>query len=174
MLTFDTTISGLNTNSYLTLLEAETIASGHQYGIQWPSSVATQQRLLVAATNRLDEERYAGASTTDTQALLFPRSSFIDRNGDELSNQTYPIEFKKAVFELALHYARQAKNEIAVDNDSTIYESKSESLDGLGSVSVTYKQKVNENDLPAKVKSLLKAMSSANGWLNGSNIKLVR
>lgn len=168
---FDTTVKGSSANSYLSKALSEDMSYAHQYGDDWISDKTSQERYLVAASKRLDEELYNGSPTTDTQSLLFPRSGLYF-DGNSLDEDAIPPKFLDAVFELALHYARQKAGDITIDTDAELFESKSESLDGLGSVSVTYKKNMKQDELPQKVRSLLQAMSS-NGWTNDS-LKIAR
>ena len=77
-ITIVATANGANSNSYLTLADAQLIVDGFVQDADitaWATATTDQKnRALFTATQRLDRERFLGARSTDTQALQWPRT----------------------------------------------------------------------------------------------------
>ena len=93
-ITIDATAGGANANSYLTLSDANVIIDGLVEDADvtaWSLATDDQKnRALYTATQRLDRERYLGATATDTQSLQWPRTGV--RKPDTYIN-TYAVGF---------------------------------------------------------------------------------
>jgi hypothetical protein len=93
-ITIVATPSAANSNSYLTLADAQTIIDGFVQDADvtaWASATTDQKnRALFTATQRLDRERFLGARATDTQSLQWPRTGV--RKPDTYIN-TYAVGF---------------------------------------------------------------------------------
>ena len=99
----DATISGTDSNSYVTLDEANAYFSTRLHSDTWNSaSDADKEAALITSTNIIDwYYNYKGAKTVSTQNLQWPRSGVV------VGNTTYdstdlPKEVRWAVYELAL------------------------------------------------------------------------
>lgn len=96
----DATLSGANSNSYVTLAEAESYFETVPHGEHWTGSDDSKNRLLITATRYLDVFSYHGDRCTTTQALKWPRKEYkVD--GVELACTFIPTQIKTATFELA-------------------------------------------------------------------------
>jgi hypothetical protein len=76
---------------------------GHLYASAWTgASAATKDAALVMATRLLDTlVEWDGWVVTETQALLWPRSGMLYRNGYSVPSNVVPIDLKRATSELA-------------------------------------------------------------------------
>ena len=75
-LTLDATIGGSNSNTYITLADAETVMEGVFYKDNWDAATDANKNIaLVQATRMLDEKMnwYGSRTDPDDQALEFPR-----------------------------------------------------------------------------------------------------
>lgn len=88
-------------NSYLTIADADSIADSMLGTLAWTTASADDRaRALVTATNGLDTLTYIGTKTTDTQALLWPRTNA--KCGDKApATDAIPREIELATFDLA-------------------------------------------------------------------------
>lgn len=170
---FDATLSGTDSNSYVTITEAEDFFTAHLDNDFWPSRLAEKQAALVMATNRLDSEIYGGQRTVQEQRLQWPRTYIIDRDKDkeqetvaEFIGGAYyrpsdeiPKELKEATLEMALHYLKQKAGEFTIDDNDL------ETLDKykIGPIDTTIKPGLKADRLPSKVKRLLKSIGP-NAW----------
>jgi hypothetical protein len=114
-----------------------TTAAFDQYwenrGETFSEADAVKQAWLNIATSYIDiRYRFFGAKTTpDTQALEWPRTNVLDRNGDKITNTVLPADITNATIELAK----------VVRSNSDLYADDSDKVQSrsLGPASVTYK-----------------------------------
>lgn len=93
-------------NSYATLSEADIYHQVHLYNSAWLTADDWQREAaLIWATRLLDEQvDWMGNLTTNEQALRWPRSGVLDRDGCKyLDQSTIPLFLKTATAELARH-----------------------------------------------------------------------
>lgn len=157
-LTIDATVGGANSNSYVTLLEANNYFEARLYSDTWNNAQDdVKNRALVMATRRIGQETFYGDRATDTQKLPFPRINIGRLDGVELDN-TIPDILKEAQFELAIHLLTVDMSKPSVDT-SNIKSVK------VGSLAVDYAIDQNDNvsqsfdSLPPFVTSLLANLS---------------
>ena len=165
--TFDATVSGPASNSYVTVAEANDYFTAHLESSYWPTKDADKQAALVMATNRIDMESFGGSVTDGAQALQWPRQ-FIMRRGTTDDTQyrdstTIPNEVKKATFEQALHYLKMSAGEFTVDENDLETLTKYK----IGPLDIAIAPNMKADRLPTKVKNLLQA-TGPNAW-NGDN-----
>jgi len=90
-------------NSFISLSRAEELAAEHPQGAAWiAQSTDTKSTQLIRATRILNRECYLGVATDPTQALQFPRSGLLARNGGALDPATIPLDLELATIELAI------------------------------------------------------------------------
>jgi hypothetical protein len=78
--TFDSTLQGGSANSYISTASAVDILGGDLNATEFLATVtASQEKLLVMATQRLEEESYRGSPTSTAQALKWPRIGVPDQ-----------------------------------------------------------------------------------------------
>jgi hypothetical protein len=102
-ITIDASVGGGSANAYCTLTEADTYHASHPYASVWDAATDDQQnRAIVTATRLLDEHiAWIGWVASSTQALLWPRSGGIYRNGYGIPSTVIPADLKRATAELA-------------------------------------------------------------------------
>lgn len=97
------TPGGIDSNSYVSLAEAEAFAPTFM-GATWPDDDEAQEAALIEATRVADSYfSFVGTIATDEQALRWPRKGAFDADGRELSDTEIPNALKRAVFRLALY-----------------------------------------------------------------------
>lgn len=99
-----TTVGGTTSNSYVTVAEADTYADDRLQASSWHVGLLDKQRALLQATRRIDQESYAGWKVDEEQALSWPRSGAVDRNGFTHDNDVIPQAVKDAQVEIAILY----------------------------------------------------------------------
>ena len=149
----DTTISGANANSYLTLAEAETYFDDRLNISAWQDTDADNRtRALLHAAQRLERENWLGDRATTTQRLAWPRIGVA--KVEEYESDEIPQQIKDAQCELALHLL--ANGAAPGAGNSRV---KSFSADGL---SVTREFATIVGSLPEEIAGLLAALTSGN------------
>ena len=108
-----TTPGAIDANSYATLVEADAYHANRLHNSAWTgASDATKESALIWATNLLDANMgWHGYATTDTQALDWPRTGVVDKNGYTIDSDVIPQDLKNAQSELAF---------LLIVNDRTI------------------------------------------------------
>lgn len=108
----DATPGGANANSYLTVAEANAYMESRLFTTGWPATDAgadldTKERALKWATRTIDANVcFVGAASTSTQALKWPRTGMLDKNGFAIPSDVVPQDLKNATAELALRLIR--------------------------------------------------------------------
>lgn len=149
----DTTISGANANSYLTLAEAEAYFDDRLNISAWQDTDADNRtRALLHAAQRLERENWLGDRATTTQRLAWPRIGVA--KVEEYESDEIPQQIKDAQCELALHLL--ANGAAPGAGNSRV---KSFSADGL---SVTREFATIVGSLPEEIAGLLAALTSGN------------
>lgn len=122
MPTIVATPGAANANSYLTLAEAQTYFDSRAPLAGWEDA-DDQSALLIMATRTIDMllsgtrryvpgtkgqagyyvigSRWSGAPTDGVQALAWPRTGMLNRNGFAIASNVIPQDLKNAVAELA-------------------------------------------------------------------------
>ena len=125
----------LNTNSYVTIADADNYFETRIDAAEWDSSNdETKEQALVTATQLIDERHWIGAAVSSSQALAWPRKNAIyydPRMGQQITvaNDEVPSQVKIAVYEQALHLVQ---NEDLLAQKTQTFESIS-----VGSISLS-------------------------------------
>jgi hypothetical protein len=99
--TFDSTVGGTSSNSYLSLTEANDYFGGRFGADEWNNFTDVQKKqLLSTATKKLDAFTFGGIKVGRTQALQWPRTALTDADGYPL-NGIIPQKLKEATCEMA-------------------------------------------------------------------------
>lgn len=182
--TFDSTVSGTTANSYISVTQADDFFTAHLESSVWTSlSTAKKQAVLVQATNRLDQEKYGGRCTSDFQRLQWPRTFIISRDKDPRAETTAEFiggayyrpsdqiykELIEATCEMALFLIKKSNGELSVDEQDLETLSRYK----VGPLDFTIKDGYQVDQLPTKVKNLLKSIGP-NGWNGGDGLRYVR
>jgi hypothetical protein len=105
--TIDATVGGENSNSYLTLEEAEEyFATRMPAPTNWAATPVPsnddKSKALITATRIIDQMAdWKGEVAADEQALLWPREDMVDLKGLDMDNDVIPNELKYATCEFA-------------------------------------------------------------------------
>lgn len=102
-LTLDATVGGSSSNAYLTAAEGDAYHERRLHATVWTAATdATKEAALVWATQLLDDGiKWVGVVTDLEQALAWPRSGIVDREGRLVDNDAIPSQVKDATAELA-------------------------------------------------------------------------
>src|SRR6056300_1038342 len=125
----------LNTNSYVTIAEAETYFETRIDSSEWfEASNDVQEQALVTATQLIDDRSWIGIAVSPSQALAWPRKEAIyydPRMGQDITiaEDEVPSKVKFAVYEQALHLLQ---NEDLIAQKTQTFESIS-----IGSISLS-------------------------------------
>ena len=99
---FDATTGGSNSNSYVTVAEADAYFLDRQGS--WDSNETHKQYYLIKATDYLEatyQGKWKGVKANSTQALAWPRYGVIDADGYPIDIDEIPLALKKATYEAA-------------------------------------------------------------------------
>lgn len=107
-LVFDATVGGASANSYVTVAAADAYFETRFLAEAWTALAnADKEKALVAATMRLETERWVGYKATDDQALQWPRLSVLDSNDRLVDSDAIPSAVQYATCEVALDLVQQ-------------------------------------------------------------------
>lgn len=168
-LVLDATPKGVNSNSYATRAEADAYFEGRMNASAWTVAVsATKDLALVAATSRLEQEKFKEGRTTTEQRLAWPRAYVQTPDENFVSwydPNLVPRPVKEACFELALSFL----NAGTVD---TLAATGLEGFDSvkIGPLSVDVTKSFRGGSLPPNVVRLLRGLTTT----AGSSVRLIR
>ena len=101
--TLDATIGGADSNSYVTLAEADAYFDASASNQVWNNHQdGYKKAALIQATQWLNYLSFAGDCCTDTQALQWPREHVTCMCREAVCTEI-PLQVKQATYELALH-----------------------------------------------------------------------
>lgn len=99
----DATVGGANSNSYSTEAEADAYMATRLHASVWSSATSADKvAVLIWATRLLDQLSWQGAKASEAQALRWPRSGVVDRDGYSVDDDIIPQDLKDACAEYAL------------------------------------------------------------------------
>jgi len=125
----------LNTNSYVSVDEADTYFETRIDSANWSSAIDDlKEQALVTATSIVDDNAWVGNAVSASQALAWPRKNATYADNRMGSTITFgvadiPTQVKVAVFEQALHLV---DNEDLLQGKAQTFESIS-----VGSISIS-------------------------------------
>ncbi len=140
-MSLDTTPGSATADSYATLAEFEAYAANRLPALAWFAAAADplKEAALRAAARELDAAfDWTGAAVDATQALTWPRSGMLTRNGFNISTTTIPVPLKQAQCEFALQIG--ASDRLG-DNDSL---KKGITSIKAGSVALTFSDQIGK------------------------------
>lgn len=163
--TFDASIGGTVSNSYITLSDANDYFDSRYGNDLWSLSDADAQRLLVSATRRIDIERYSGIKANESQSLQMPRNVISNRDGYPYTSTTIPLNLKNAVCELAYFILQADERKLS---EVELHDIEFIESDELGPLKNKYRAGSNMDKLPNTVINELKAIGPG-VWLGKQN-----
>jgi len=103
-LVLDATVNGADSNTYITLADADTYFESRLYGTSWTDATDDiKNRSLAMATRMLDDLfRFQGTKLTAAQALRWTRAGVYDIDGYYVSSASIPGPIEEATCEQAL------------------------------------------------------------------------
>ena len=100
----DATIGGANSNSYVTLAEADAYFAGTAHNSEWGTHHdGYKEAALIQATQWLDLLGWAGKCCASTQRLQWPRKDVTCMCRDAVCTEI-PLQVKQATYELAFKF----------------------------------------------------------------------
>ena len=106
--TIHATLKGENSNSYVTLAEANSYFETVPDSSTWTNKTDDQKnRALISACRWIDDQNYFGDRCDEGQALKWPRNNF-EVDGVELACTAIPNKVKYAQYELARALANKS------------------------------------------------------------------
>lgn len=163
MPTLVATVGASNANSYVTVATADTYFDERVNTSAWDdASTDNQERALIMATRRLDQEHYKGepvkpltdvevSATTSTQALKWPRYSTYDDSGWAFDHEEIPVIVQHATMELALRVLNDGSTDTLADTGLEQFESVK-----IGPIDVVPRLSYRAGRLPETVERLLR------------------
>jgi hypothetical protein len=143
-----------NANTYATLAEADAYMEARLYTEAWDDATdSTKEKALKMAARQLDLLKpgytWTGAAVDETQALAWPRSAMLNRNGFAIATTAIPVDLKYAQIEFAnalLAEDRTADSDIETQGITKIK---------AGNVELGFRDNVKAKVMPDVVLSLL-------------------
>lgn len=153
MPTLVATAGSASANSYVTEADADTYFGERLNVSAWDgASTDDRERALIMASRRLDQERYQGEKTATGQALEWPRTDALDKDGEEYGTSTIPQIVEDATCEMALVLLNANAEGTDTLADSGLEQFKSAKV---GELAVEKDQTYEAGQLPQNVKRIL-------------------
>lgn len=175
-MTIDATVGGPNSNSYITVEEADDYFSTSYVRPTWSATdVSNKEVVLIESTRLLDTlVKWNGYLKSDSQALKWPRTyvpstdplynSFESDLYSYVSDSIIPKDVKNAVCELA--YSLLSNNGFqSSENDLSKVK--------IGPIAVDFSDTVKTNGLPILVRNMISKLGYYNNTSSNS-IQLAR
>jgi len=98
-----------DSNTYISLADAETYFLGHYYASDWNGATDPNKNIVLAMATRILDQwvTWYGQRATKDQALEWPRYGVVDRDGWQFDSNIVPEFLKRATAELALYLLRE-------------------------------------------------------------------
>lgn len=147
----DATPGGATANSYCTVAEADTYHDDHLYASAWSAASDTQKAAAVITATRLLDAwvEWSGLAASSTQALCWPRSGMLTRNGYSILSTVVPQTLKDATAE----FARQLLASDLTETNEVVAKGITELK--AGSIALKFKEAVEKHVVPDAVLALL-------------------
>ena len=152
------TLGGTDSNSYVTVAEADTFWNTQLRADDWNNATEDDKaRALIMSSKRVDNESYYGDRVSTTQALKFPRKNIGYIDGIDLDD-IIPTQIKEATYYLAIYMLSNDMSKTTVVTQTTKKEK-------VGSLEVEYATNDSgsfttySDDLPSFVSAFLSDLS---------------
>lgn len=111
----------VGTNSYISRANADTYFLDSLRNTSWSAlSTTVKDQALITATRMIDRQTWAGAKTSSSQALQWPRTGVTDAYGNAVDSSAVPQAVIDATCELALALALDPTIETNTSSGSNI------------------------------------------------------
>ena len=96
------TVGAIDANSYVTQAEANAYLSDRAYATAW-EDFEDKDKVLITSSLTLDwYMKFKGVKTSTSQAMQWPRTGVLRKDGTEVAETIIPTDVKVAVYELTL------------------------------------------------------------------------
>ena len=152
-LTITSTAKDPSANSYISLSDANYFFSTKfKESAPWLALTNDQRvQLLIEATRILETYIYGGTRTTTTQALSWPRSNLVSREGTIVNSQTIPKQLEAAQCEMAAW--------LLTEDDRMLSDIDLQQVDQFKAGPLDIKVKASAVTVPPMVKALISSIS---------------
>ena len=152
-LTINSTAKDAAANSYISLSDADYFFSTKfKSSAPWAALTSDQKaQLLIEATRILETYIYGGTRTTTTQALSWPRSNLVSREGTIVNSQTIPKLLEAAQCEMAAW--------LLTEDDRMLSDIDLQQVDQFKAGPLDIKVKASAVTVPPMVKALISSIS---------------
>lgn len=163
----DATVSGADSDSYVTVIDADAYHANHLYSLAWVSATAgNKEKALKMATRILDEKiEWEGIRGTSTQALAWGRVGMV-YDGYTVASDTVPVQIKNATAEFARHL-------ITSDTTGNADGKGLESL-SVGDISLTFDKTDTAGVIPSIVQEMLRGWGDIHARAKFGTVSVVR
>lgn len=160
-LVLDDTLGGANSNTFLSLADANTLSESDFNATLWTDATDDKKNIaLVQATKRLCQESYYGTRTNPTQALCFPREDLPSIDGVDV-NGIIPNQIKDATYYLAKYIINGTDIYSSEVNEQIIKKEKVGDLETEYAVNTSGDFISRSNELPSFITSFITDLSSS-------------
>ena len=140
----------VGTNTYITAANAEIyLGDSIRYATWSALSEAYKEQALISAARMLSRQKWQGTPNVEGQALSFPRSGLVDREGVTIPEEEVPTDVINAQCELAIALVAKASIETTTDSSSNLKTAKA------GSTSIEYFRPIPGTRFPTIVNELI-------------------
>jgi len=163
----DATVSGADSDSYVTEAEANVYHTNHLYSSDWTSATTdTKEKALKMATRILDEKiEWEGIRGTSTQALAWGRVGMV-YDGYTVASDIVPVQIKNATAEFA-------RNLISDDSTGDA-DGKGLSSLSVGGISLNFDKNDTAGVLPSIVQEMLRGWGEIHARAKFGTVSVVR
>jgi hypothetical protein len=167
------TLAGANSNSYITVADADTYFDNRLDAADWDASTSDNKAAsLITATSWIDTLDFYGERSAVTQALKWPRTD-VTLDGIEADATFIPREIKDATCEAALALIRNPTLLRGVVAAPGSYEEVE-----LGELRVKYREQYSVESMQSITQALPWLRSFLKGWAKGvsgiANVRVYR
>ena len=166
-MSIDATPNGANSDSFLTVAEADAYWATNLYATTWVAgSNAEREKALKMATRILDEKcAWAGTRASSTQALGWGRTD-VTYDGITVSSTTVPIQIKNATAQFA--------GDLLVSNLTANSEGKGLNSLRVGEITLDFDKTDTAGVMPEIVQEMLRGWGTIYARAKFGTVAVVR
>ena len=166
-MSLDATPNGANSDSFMTVAEADSYYATNLYSTTWVgSNTDSKEKALKMATRILDEKvAWVGTRATSTQALGWGRTD-VTWDGTTVSSTTVPIQIKNATAEFA--------GELLVSDLTANAEGKGLNSLKVGDITLDFDKNDTAGVMPEIVQEMLRGWGTIYARAKFGTVPVVR
>ena len=163
----DATVNGANSNSFITVAEADAYWATNLYPTTWESATtANKEKALKMATRILDEKcAWVGTRATSAQALGWGRTDVV-YDGITVSSTTMPIQISNATAQFA--------GDLLVSNLTANAEGKGLNSLKVGDITLDFDKNDTAGVMPEIVQEMLRGWGTIYARAKFGSVAVVR